>query len=68
MRHNTDSFARLVGGAVKLARPAATVDTYAGSGYVTLAGGQVFRFAVEEVTPEEAAAAMSAWPAEEAGH
>lgn len=68
MRYNQDSFARLVGSAVKTARATAAVSTYSDSGYVTLHDGQVFRFAVEEVTPEEAAAAMSAWPAEEAGH
>jgi hypothetical protein len=56
MRHNQDSFARLVGGAVKLAVPEATIGTYADFGYVTLPNGQVFRFAVEEATPEEAAA------------
>jgi hypothetical protein len=62
MHHNKDSFARLLGGAVKLASPAAEVSTYSDSGYVTLPNGQLFRFAVEEVTPEQAAAAMSELP------
>jgi hypothetical protein len=57
MHYNKDSFARLLGGAVKLASPAAGVDTYSDFGYVTLPNGQMFRFAVEEATPEEAAAA-----------
>lgn len=65
MRHNSDSFARLAGGAVKLACPEVTVDTCSDFGYATLGNGQVFRFSVEEVTPEEAAAAVASWPAEE---
>jgi hypothetical protein len=60
MRYNSDSFARLVGGAVKLASPQAEVSTYADFGYVTLPNGQVFRFAVEEVTADQAAAVMAA--------
>jgi hypothetical protein len=64
MHHNQDSFARLVGGAVKLASPQATIDTYADFGYVTLPNGQVFRFTVEEATPEQAAAVMASLPAE----
>jgi hypothetical protein len=66
MRHNSDSFARLVGGAVKLASPEAGVDTYQDFGYVTLPNGQAFRFSVQEVTPA-AAAVMSAMPADETG-
>jgi hypothetical protein len=67
MRNNQHSFARLVGGAVKLAQPEMTVSTYSDFGHVTLLNGQVFRFAVEEVTPEQAAAVMSALPGGEAG-
>lgn len=63
MRYNGDSFARLVGGAVKLASPFADeVTTYSATGHVTLDSGQVFRYEVREVTPEEAAAEAATWP------
>jgi hypothetical protein len=52
VHHNADSFARLVGGAVKLASPEASVDTAAASGVVLLPNGQVFRFTVEDLTAE----------------
>lgn len=66
MRYNGDSFARLVGAAVKLASPEAEVDTFSATGHVTLDGGQVFRYEVREVTREEAAAEAAGWPDEEA--
>lgn len=63
MDFNDDSFARLVGGAVKLACPSADeVTTYSGTGLVTLDSGQVFRFEVREVTPEDAAGEAAGWP------
>lgn len=65
MRYNSDSFARLVGAAVKLASPEAEVDTFSAAGHVTLGGGQVFRYEVREMTPEEAAAEAAGWPDEE---
>lgn len=49
MAMNNDNFARIIGGAVKIAHPDATVNTYSGFGHVTL-NGQMFRFTVEEVT------------------
>lgn len=65
MDFNDDSFARLAGGAVKLACPFADeVTTYSGTGFVTMDSGQVFRFEVREVTAEEASAEAAAWPAE----
>jgi hypothetical protein len=65
MRYNSDSFARLVGAAVKLATPEAEVDTFSAAGHVTLDSGQVFRYEVRELTPEEAAAEAATWPADE---
>jgi hypothetical protein len=67
MRHNTDSFARLVGAGVKLARPESGVGTFAAVGHVALDNGQVFRYEVRELTPEEAAAEAATWPANEDG-
>ena len=60
MLYNSDSFTRVAGGAVKAACPEAEVSTCGDSGYVTLGNGQVFRFMVEETTPEEASAALLA--------
>jgi hypothetical protein len=66
VRYNQDSFARLVGGAVKLACPETEeVSTFSRAGHVTLDNGQVFRYEVREVTPEEAAAEAAGWPDEE---
>lgn len=59
IQHNDDSFARFIGGAVKLAAPDATVGTLGGTGNVTLAGGQGFEFTVRELDPAEAAATRS---------
>ena len=55
MHHNDDSFARFIGGAVKIAAPDATVGTLGGTGHVTLASGQAFEFTVRELDPAEAA-------------
>lgn len=52
MRYGNDGFARVIGGAVKTARPGAEVDTCEDFGYVTLENGQVFRFEVREVTAQ----------------
>jgi hypothetical protein len=54
MRHNGDSFARFIGGAVKLSAPDAAVGTMGATGEVTLANGQVFEFTVRELGTAEA--------------
>lgn len=67
MRYSKDSFARLVGGAVKAAVPEARVDTCGGFGYVVLPGGQAFRFEVQEVAPEDAETILGALAEPEGG-